>query len=258
VTYALLAVLLVAAAFPGLIARKAPDAIDPAAAFSKPSGAHWFGTDESGRDLFSRTVHGAQSSFAIGLLAMVIGLGLAVVLGTVAGLGNRWADFLVGRVLEILFAVPALLLALLLVGILGGGAVPAGIAVGVATAPGYARIVRTQVISARTSGYVEAATVLGRGRWTVLRRHILPNVVARLFVLGTLGVGQAIVWACSLSFLGLGVVPPNAEWGALLSAGRPYIANAWWLTVFPGAAIVLAAGTVTLVGRNLQRRTRER
>ncbi|WP_460305636.1 ABC transporter permease [Actinocorallia aurea] len=254
---ALVLLLIAAMAFPSVLAPYDPYEINPSEAFQGPSPGHWFGTDESGRDAFSRVVHGTQSSILIGLLAMAIGLGLAVVLGTLAGLGSRALDFAVGRVLEVLFAVPVLLLALLFVAVLGSGVVPSGIAVGLATAPGYARLIRTQVISARTSGYAEAATVLGRGRWTSLRRHILPNMASRLFVLATLGVGQAVVWACSLSFLGLGVAPPNTEWGAMLAAGRDYIANAWWLTVFPGVFIVLTAATLTLLGRSLQNRSRE-
>ncbi|GAA2620975.1 ABC transporter permease [Dactylosporangium fulvum] len=254
----LLLALLVAAAAPGLVARHDPYEIEPSAAFQAPSAVHWFGTDESGRDTFSRVLHGTQSSVLIGILAMAIGLGLAVVLGALAGLGGRLADYAVGRLLEVLFSVPVLLVALLTIAVLGAGVVPSAAAVGVAVAPGYARIVRSQMISARASGYVEAAVVMGRSRATVLRRHILPNVVARLFALATLGVGQAVVWACSLSFLGLGVVPPNTEWGAMLAAGRPYLTNAWWLTIFPGAFIVFTAATLTLLGRTMQRRSRER
>ncbi|MEV6924832.1 ABC transporter permease [Dactylosporangium sp. NPDC051485] len=254
----LLFVLLIAAAAPGLVARRDPYEIEPSAAFQAPSTLHWFGTDESGRDTFSRVVHGTQSSVLIGIAAMAIGLGLAAALGTLSGLGGRLADYAVGRLLEVLFSVPVLLVALLAIAVLGAGVVPSAAAVGIAVAPGYARIVRSQIISARASGYVEAAVVLGRSRGVVLRRHILPNVTARLFALATLGVGQAVVWACSLSFLGLGVVPPNTEWGAMLAAGRPYLTNAWWLTVFPGAFIVFTAVTLTLLGRTLQQRNRER
>ncbi|UGQ11970.1 ABC transporter permease [Yinghuangia sp. ASG 101] len=255
---AVLALLLVAALAPGLLTTHDPYGIQPAEAFQGPSGAHWFGTDENGRDLFSRVIQGTRSSFLIGVFATALGLGVAVVLGTAAGLGNRAVDFVVSRILEVGFAIPGIMLALLLAAVLGGGVVASGLAVGLATAPGYARVIRSQVRAVRGAGYVEAATVLGRGRWTLLRRHIMPNTLAPLYVLGTLGIGQAVVWATSLSFLGIGVVPPNPEWGALLSAGRPYIQNAWWLTVFPGVFIVLGAACVTVLGRSLQRRTRER
>jgi peptide/nickel transport system permease protein len=124
------------------------------------------------------------------------------------------------------------------------------------TAPGYARIVRGQLVSVRRAPFVEAATVLGRTRWQLLTRHILPNTLAPLFVLGTLGIGQAIVWAAALSYLGLGAQPPAAEWGAMLSAGRTYITTGWWLSFFPGLFIVLTAVAATAVGRSIDRRMR--
>jgi peptide/nickel transport system permease protein len=252
-----LAGLLAAATVPSLLAPHGPLEMNPAEAFAAPSAQHWFGTDESGRDVFSRVVHGARSSLLIGVLATVIGLGLAVVLGTVAGLGARWVDFGVSRFLEVLFAFPHLLLALLVITILGPGVVTTTLAVGLSTAPGYARLIRTQVMSVRRSGYVESSVVLGRSRWFLVRRHILPNVAAPLFVLATLGVGQAIVWASSLSFLGLGATPPDPEWGAMLSAGRLYLGNAWWLTFFPGLLIVISAAATTVLGHSLQQKGRD-
>lgn len=250
--------LLVAAVAPALVAPSGPLDIAPTHAFSAPSLEHWFGTDESGRDVFSRVIHGTRSSLLIGLLATVVGLGLGVVLGAVAGLGGKAADFGISRLLEVLFAFPSLLLALLVITILGPGVVSTTLAVGLSTAPGYARVIRTQVLSVRRSGYVESAVVLGRSRWFVVSRHILPNVAAPLFVLATLGVGQAIVWASSLSFLGLGATPPDPEWGSMLSVGRRYLGNAWWLTVFPGLFIVLSAAATTILGHSLQRRLKDR
>ena len=249
--------LLAAAVAPQLVAPFDPLAIAPLEAFSSPSAAHWFGTDESGRDIFSRVVHGTGSSLLIGLSATVIGLGLGLGLGTVAGMLGPVVDFGVNRLLEVLFAFPGLLLALLFIVVFGPGAVTATIAVGISTAPGYARIIRGQLIGIRRSAFVEAATVLGRSRWQVLRRHILPNTLAPLFVLGTLGIGQAIVWAASLSYLGLGAVPPDPEWGAMLAAGRTYISTAGWLTFFPGLFIVLTAASTTFLGRRIQQRVRE-
>lgn len=253
----ILLVLLIAVIAPQGFTATDPLAISPRDAFQAPSWAHLFGTDESGRDVFSRVVWGARPSLLIGVVATVIGVGLALILGTLAGLGGRAVDFTVNRVLEVLFAFPGLLLALVFIAIFGTGIVTSTIAVGLATAPGYARIIRTQVLSVRHSAYVEAARVLGRSPWAILRRHIIPNVTSSLFVLVTLGIGQAIVWASSLSFLGLGAVPPAAEWGAMLSAGRTYIGNAWWLTVFPGAFIVISAAAATVLGHALQRRSRE-
>lgn len=251
------ALLLLAALLPGLLAPTDPLAIDPTSAFRAPSAEHWFGTDESGRDVFARVVHSAGPSLLIGLAATAIGIGLALVLGFAAGLGPRWLDFGTTRLVEVMFAFPGILLALLFIVITGPGAATAAVAVGLSTAPGYARIVRGEVRRVRGAGYLEASLVLGRSGIHRLTRHLLPNVAGPLFVLVTLGLGQAIVWAAALSYLGLGTVPPAAEWGAMLSAGRTYLGTAWWLTFFPGLSIVLAAASTTLLGGALQRRIRE-
>lgn len=257
ITAALFAVFIVVAGiWPSLLAPGDPLAINPLDAFAPPSAAHWFGTDESGRDIYTRVIHGAGSSLLIGLVATAIGLGLGILLGTIAGTLGRAVDFGVNRILEVMFAFPGLLLALLFILILGPGPATATIAVGLSTAPGYARIIRSQLISIRGSGFVEAATALGRTRGQILRRHILPNTLAPLFVLGTLGIGQAIVWASALSFLGLGAQPPAAEWGAMLSAGRTYITTGWWMSFFPGLFIVLTAVTATVLGRAIEKRMR--
>jgi peptide/nickel transport system permease protein len=247
---------IVASVAPQLIAPGDPLAIDPIDAFQGPSPSHPFGTDESGRDVFTRVVHGAAASLTIGVAATAIGVGLALVLGLIAGLGPRVADFATTRLLEVLFAFPGLLLALLVIVVAGPGVVPSTVAVGLSTAPGYARIIRSQVLVVRRSPYLEAALVLGRGPAHRLLRHLLPNVAGSLFALATLGIGQSVVWASSLSYLGLGAVPPAAEWGAMLSAGRTYLQTAWWLTFFPGLAIVAVAAATTVLGRALQSRRR--
>lgn len=246
-----------AALAPQLLAPGNPLGISPTEAFQAPSWAHPFGTDESGRDVYTRVIHGAGQSLLIGLAATGIGIGLALILGTLGAIGGRVLDFTTTRVNEVLFALPGLLLALVFIAIVGPGVTTTTIAVGLSTAPGYARIIRSRILAVRSSGYVEAAMVLGHGPMRILGRHVLPNAVAPVFVLATLGVGQAIVWASSLSYLGLGVVPPAAEWGAMLSAGRPYISVAWWMTVFPGLAIVATAASATALGRSLQARTRQ-
>ncbi|NQX26483.1 ABC transporter permease [Microbacteriaceae bacterium VKM Ac-2854] len=243
--------LLVAAVFPG-VAPYDPLAIDPGAAFQGPTAAHLFGTDESGRDLLSRVIAGAGASLLIGVAATAIGLGLGTILGLIAALGGRVADAVVARILEVFFSFPGLLLALLVIVVTGPGVIPATVAVGLSTAPGYARILRGQLLGIRSAGYVEAARVLGHGPWRILLRHILPNTFAPLTVLATLGIGQAIVWAAALSYLGLGAEPPAPEWGAMLSAGRTYIGSAWWMTVFPGLVIVLTTIATTVLGRRLR------
>jgi peptide/nickel transport system permease protein len=254
VSLAFLVLLVIAALFPGLLAPGNPLAIAPADAFQPPGWGHPFGTDESGRDIYTRVVHGTAPSLVIGVAATAIGIGLALVLGLAAALGGRVTDFGVSRFLEVLFAFPGLLLALLVITVYGPGIVTSTVAVGLATAPGYARIIRSQARAVATAPYVEAAVVLGRSRARILSRHILPNAVAPVFVLVTLGVGQAIVWAAALSYLGLGAEPPAAEWGAMLFAGKNYLATAWWMTFFPGLAIVLSAAATTVLGRAVQRR----
>ncbi|WP_434011054.1 ABC transporter permease [Frondihabitans sucicola] len=252
----ILLLVVVAATAPGLLAPRDPLAISPADAFAAPSLAHPFGTDDSGRDLFSRVVHGAGASLLIGLAATAIGTALGLVLGVAAGIGSRATDAAVSRLLEVLFALPGLLLALVIIAFTGPGPIPATLAVGLATAPGYARIFRTQIRRVRSSEMVEAARVLGRSPSFVLTRHVLPNALAPVLVLATLGVGQAVVWASSLSYLGLGSPPPAPEWGAMLEAGRTYLSVAWWMTVFPGLAIVATAASTTVLGRRLSRRGR--
>ncbi|HEY0186450.1 MAG TPA: ABC transporter permease [Cellulomonas sp.] len=245
--------MVVAVVRPGWLASGDPTAIDPRAAFSGPGLAHWFGTDESGRDVYTRVVHGAGRSLGIGAAATGIGVGLGLLLGLAAGLGPRWLDAVVSRVVEVLFALPTLVLALLLVAVRGSGVGPSVLAVGLATAPGYARILRARVRGVAASGYVEAARLEGRSPGGVLRGHVLPNTLWPLVSVATLGIGQAVVWVCALSFLGLGALPPAPEWGAMLNAGRVYLASAWWITVFPGLAITVTAAALTVLGRRLGR-----
>lgn len=246
-------VMVVAALWPGLIASGDPDAIDPRGAFTAPGLAHWFGTDESGRDVFTRVVHGAGQSLGIGAAATAIGVGLGLVVGMLAGLGPRWLDAALSRVIEVLFALPSLVLALLLVSVMGAGVRPTLLAVALATTPGYARILRSQVRGVASSAYVEAARLEGQPAARVFLRHIAPNTLWPLVAVATLGVGQAIVWVSALSFLGLGALPPSPEWGAMVNGGRVYLVRAWWLTLAPGVAITLTAAALTVLGRRLSR-----
>jgi peptide/nickel transport system permease protein len=246
--------LVISVAWPGLIARDAPLAINPARTLQSPSLTHLFGTDQSGRDVFSRVVFGARESLSIGVAATAVGLAIAIVLGFAAGLAGRWADTVISRFLEVLFAFPSLLLALLFVAMFGAGVGSLIVAVGIGSAPGYARMIRGQVIAVRNAPYVEAAKVLGHPPLRIMASSIFPNAMRPLLVLGTLGIGQSIVWASALSFLGLGAAPPAPEWGAMLAAGRDFISSAWWLEFFPGAVIVATALAATALGRHLQRR----
>ena len=245
-------VVLLAALVPDLLAPQDPLEISLSESFAPPSAEHLFGTDQSGRDVFSRVIHGARQSLVIGIGATAIGLLGALVLGL---LGGRFADGAVTRVIEVLYAFPGILLALILIAVYGNSALTQMVAVGIATMPGYARMVRGQLLVVRGSAYVEAARALGHPPLRILARTILPNAFRPLTVLVTLGIGQAIVWAAALGFLGMGVQPPTAEWGAMLNAGRTYIQQAWWMDFFPGITIVLFTLSLTVLGRHLQRAT---
>lgn len=244
------AILAVAVIAPGLLAPHDPTAVDLDHVLAPPSWAHPFGTDLAGRDLLSRVVTGARESLLIGAGAVGVATAIAVVFGLAAGLSRRVAGILANRGIEILFAFPTVLLGLLLTSVFGPGRATLVLAVGIGIAPGYARIVRGQVFSVRTAPYVEAARALGHSRARILLRHIAPNSLRPMIVTVTLGIGQSIIWASGLAYLGLGVAPPAPEWGALLDSGRTYITGAWWLEIFPGLVIVASALAFTSLGRH--------
>ena len=250
-----ISLIVVAAFFPAVLAPDNPLAVDPAEAFHTPSLDHPFGTDESGRDVYTRVVHGTADSLTIGIAATALGMGIAILLAVVAAFGPRWIDATILRLLEVLYAIPALLLALLIIAFTGPGTTPAIIAVGLSTAPGYSRLIRTQLHTLVNSEMFDAATVLGHSRWQKVRNHLVPNTLSTLLALITLGIGQAVIWASALSFLGLGTPSPAPEWGAMLANGRTYLHFAWWMTVFPGIAIVVMAAGATLLGRSITRST---
>jgi peptide/nickel transport system permease protein len=246
--------ILIAAIVPSLLTKGDPLAVNLGHSLQSPSLEFPFGTDQSGRSVYTRVIYGARESILIGLGATAVGLGVASLLGIAAGLGGKWVDGAVNRLLEVLFSFPGLLLALFLVAIFGSGVSTQIIAVGIASAPGYARMIRAQVLQVKGADYVIASRALGHKPSRTLVKNILPNAFRPLVVLATLGVGQSIVWASALSFLGLGVAPPAPEWGAMLDAGKDYIQTAWWLELFPGAAIVATTLAASCIGRYLQRR----
>ncbi len=245
---------LLAAVAPGLLQTHDPFRTDLYATLQPPSLAHFFGTDQSGRDLYSRVIEGTAQSMEIGIGATALSLAIALLLGVTAGLGGRVVDGVISRFLDVLFAFPNLFLALLFVTIFEASTTTLIIAVGIGTAPGYARMIRGQFLAVKGAGYVEAARTLGHSPSRIVRQHIFPNAMRPLVVMITLGLGQSIVWASGLAFLGLGVAPPSPEWGALLDAGRDYVVSAWWLEVMPGAAIIVFALAVTVIGHDVQAR----
>ena len=210
------------------------------------------GSDQLGRDVLSRVVHGARISLTVGLISVSIALALGAPLGLVSGYYGGRLDALVMRIMDVLLAFPGILLALAIVSVLTPGLTNVMIAVGLSAVPGYARLVRASVLSAREHLYVEAARALGGRDLDILSRYILPNVVAPLIVTATLGLGTAILSAAALSFLGLGSQPPQPEWGRMLSEGRDYLREAWWIATFPGLGIMLTVFAMNLLGDGLR------
>lgn len=217
-----------------------------------PSATHLFGTDDYGRDVLSRTLYGGRVSLIAGVVPVLIGSTVGTLVGLTAGyMGGRWDQVLM-RVLDILLAFPAIFLALAVVGTLGPGLLNAMLAVAFVSIPGYARVVRGQVLTLRERDFVTAASAAGSGRPRILLRHLLPNIMSPLLVQATLSVGFAILTTASLSFLGLGTQPPTSDWGEMLASGRQYLPDAWWLVVFPGLFVVLAVLSVNLLGDGLR------
>ncbi|MEZ0075979.1 ABC transporter permease [Planotetraspora sp. GP83] len=253
-----IAVVAVVALAPGLVVHGSPNDADALAALQPPGGAHLLGTDANGRDVFARVVFGARPSLLAGLGATALAVAVGTVLGLLAALGGRLLDEITMRFVDVLLALPGLLLALLVITVVGRGTFNAILAIAAYTLPSYARLVRAQTLVIRRSGYVEAATSLGLTPGRIILRHVLPNAFAPLLVVATIEVGTALVAAASLSFLGLGPQPPAPEWGSMLSQGRDYFSIAWWMAVFPGLAITLTVLSVTVAGRHLQRRVEGR
>jgi len=219
----------------------------------QPPGARFLlGSDQFGRDVASRVVYGARVSLLVGLISVSIAVAIGAPLGLVSGYYGGRLDALIMRVMDVLLAFPGILLALAIVSVLSPGLGNVMIAVGLSAVPGYARLVRATVLAAREHLYVEAARALGRRDGGILMRDILPNVVAPLIVTATLGLGGAILSAAALSFLGLGSQPPQPEWGRMLSEGRDYLREAWWISTFPGLGILLTVLAMNLVGDGLR------
>jgi peptide/nickel transport system permease protein len=236
---------------PWLSARD-PIRTAPREALQPPGARFVLGSDQFGRDVASRVLHGARVSLLVGVISVSIAVGLGAPLGLVSGYYGGRLDALIMRVMDVMLAFPGILLALAIVSVLSPGLGNVMIAVGLSAVPGYARLVRATVLSAREHLYVEAARALGGRDGGILVRDILPNVVAPLIVTATLGLGGAILSAAALSFLGLGSQPPQPEWGRMLSEGRDYLREAWWISTFPGLGILLTVLAMNLVGDGLR------
>lgn len=235
--------------------RLAPDnpiRLDVSASLTPPGPQHWLGTDQFGRDILSRIIYGARVSVAMGFAAVAISVAGGSVLGLLSGYYRGGVDMTISRVVDVMLAFPGILLALVIIAVLGPNLSSAMIAVGVSGMPVFIRVVRAATLSVREFQYVEAARVAGCGDLRIVFRHVLPNVSAPIIVLVTLGIPGAIIAGAALSFLGLGIRPPTPDWGAMLNDGRSFMSTAWWLSTFPGVAIVVMVMAINLFGDGLR------
>lgn len=240
------------ALFAAQISPYDPNEVDILNQLQGPSAEHLLGTDLYGRDILSRIFWGGRVTLVVGLMSVGIAATFGILLGLISGFYGGVVDSVIMRFIDILLAFPRILLALTIVGMLGTGLFNVMLAVGIASITGYARLVRGTVLSAKEETYVEAARVIGCPDRRILGKHLLPNVIGPVIVLATLDVAAAILAASSLSFLGLGVQPPTAEWGYMLNEGRNYLRTAPWITFFPGMAIAVSVLCINMLGDGLR------
>jgi ABC-type dipeptide/oligopeptide/nickel transport system permease subunit len=217
-----------------------------------PGAAHWMGTDSFGRDIFSRVIWGGRLSLGVGVLATMISTATGTSLGLIAGYVGGWVDLVTSWVVDILMAFPGILLALAIVAVLGSSLFNVLLAVAIGSIPSFIRLVRGSTLSVKESSYVESARCIGVPPVGIVFRHILPNVLSSVLVWASLELGGIILSASGLSFLGLGAQPPSPEWGAMVSAGRGFLREAWWMSVFPGMSIVTTVLSINLIGDALR------
>ena len=248
----LLLVMVMMAICAPLVAPYDPTKTSYGEALHGPSLRHLLGTDNYGRDVFSRIVYGARISMSVGIISVGIGAGVGVILGLVSGYYGRQIDNVIMRIMDAMLAFPGILLAMAIVATLGSGLTNVMIAVGISSIPGFARLIRGSVLSAKENIYVEAARVSGCANARIMALHILPNVFAPLLTYATLRVSVAILSAASLNFLGLGAQPPTPEWGVMLADGRDYLRQYWWLGTFPGVAIMLTTLSINMFSDGLR------
>jgi peptide/nickel transport system permease protein len=249
---AVLALLVLVAVFAPVLMPHSPVAVDIMGRLQPPSASHPFGTDELGRDILSRVILGARVSLQVGAIAVGFSLVAGVPLGLVAGFYGGRVDDVIMRAMDMLFAFPAILLAIAIVAVLGPSMANAMIAIGIVFAPIFARVTRGSVLSVREEVYVRAARSLGASDLRILRRHVLPNVLAPIIVQTSISLAFAVLNEAALSFLGIGVQPPRPSWGRMLFEGRGFMQQAWWMAVFPGLAIFVTVLACNVVGDALR------
>jgi len=249
---AIILLLIFCALFAEVISPYSPIKQDLMHMFETPSAEHWLGTDEFGRDILSRLIFGARVSLQVGFIAVGIALVVGGMLGAISGYYSGWLDNSIMRVMDVLLSIPQTLLAIAIVAALGPSLMNLMIAVGISAVPTYARIVRGSVLSIRSMEFIEAARSVGSSDLRIILRHIIPNSMAPIIVQSTLGVASAILNAAGLSFIGLGIQPPNPEWGAMLSGGRQYIRDFPHMTLYPGLAIMFTILALNFLGDGLR------
>ncbi|HIT45809.1 MAG TPA: ABC transporter permease [Candidatus Aphodovivens excrementavium] len=242
---------IVTAVAPGILPYD-PYAQDLGQSLLPPSAEHWFGTDLQGRDIFCRVMVGTQISLSVGLIAVAFSLTIGVILGSIAGYKGGWVDTVIMRIMDMMLAIPSILLAIAIMAALGPGIEKAVVAIGLVSIPEYARIVRSEILAIKENDYVAAARVIGDSNFKIVFRHVLPNALPSIIVRATLGISSAILDCAALGFLGLGVQPPAAEWGDMLGRGRNELFRAPWLMIFPGLAITLAVLAFNLLGDGIR------
>lgn len=240
------------AIFAPLLTRQSFETMNASVRLQPPSADHWFGTDYSGRDVFTRIVYGARVSLMVGFFAVTGALVFGSFLGIIAGYFGKWLDMLISRIFDIMLAFPSILLAIAIVAILGPSLQNALIAIAIINIPIFGRLVRSKVISIREEEYIMAAKAQGMKNGRILFHHVLPNSIAPIIVQTTLGFGTAILEAAALGFLGLGAQPPTPEWGRMLSESRQYIQSAPWTVLFPGLSIMLVVLGFNMIGDGLR------
>jgi len=217
-----------------------------------PSAAHWFGTDENGRDVFSRVVWGARASLLAGVVSVLAAVAIGVPIGLLAGLAGGWTDTIISRIADAMLSVPFLILAIALAAFLGPALENAMLAIAITASPVFVRLARGMALDAKSTDWVEAARALGNPPWRLGLLHVLPNIVPPLLVQATLAIAEAIIAEASLSFLGLGQQPPDPSWGSMLNSAQRFLTQAPWLAIFPGLAIFLVVLAFNLVGDGLR------
>jgi peptide/nickel transport system permease protein len=252
----IIAVMVLGAIFAPLVATHDPLEMDlsPEGRLQGPSWEHFFGTDNLGRDVFSRMIYGSRISLSVGFIAVIISLVIGIMLGGLSGYYGGWVDGLIMRVVEVMYCFPTFFLIMIVITFLGPSIVNVMVVIGLTSWAGLCRLVRAEFLTLRERDFVYSAKVQRVPDGRIIFRHILPNAMAPVYVSATLSVGAAILIESALSFLGLGVQIPTPSWGNILTSGKNYIDYAWWLTLFPGLAILLTVLSFNLVGEGLRER----